>query len=119
MATKETIEELFMAPIRERNITLHMIAGNHDTYYKNTNRINTLKALYENDGYPNLHLYWEKPVELEFDGLQVMLCPWICDENQEISLDMMRNTRAKVLMGHFEINGFRWNTTHVQTGTSQ
>ena len=37
--------ERFIKPIVHRNIKMHMIVGNHDTYYRNTNEINSLYEL--------------------------------------------------------------------------
>ena len=34
--------EHFVKPMIERGITMDLIIGNHDTYYKNTNEVNSL-----------------------------------------------------------------------------
>jgi DNA repair exonuclease SbcCD nuclease subunit len=34
------------------------------------------------------------------------MMPWICPENYQASLDEMKNTKAEICMGHFEIAGF-------------
>ena len=39
------LRERFILPIASRGIKMHIMAGNHDTYYKNTNEINSLYEL--------------------------------------------------------------------------
>ena len=39
------LRERFILPIVHRGIKMHIMAGNHDTYYKNTNEINSLYEL--------------------------------------------------------------------------
>jgi len=34
------------------------------------------------------------------------MVPWICAENFQESIDVMKNTPATLCMGHFEIAGF-------------
>ena len=48
----------------------------------------------------------DKPTELEFDSLKVLLVPWICSENYNECLESLNSTRADIVMGHFELNGF-------------
>jgi len=106
-ATAMRLEEDLMRPLFERGITAHMVVGNHDTYFKNTNDINSLKQLYLHSKYTeNINIYWEKPVELEFDGVKIVLCPWINQENYESSMSILKDTQAQIVMGHFEIQGF-------------
>ena len=35
----------FLNPLRENGMTMDIIPGNHDTYYKNTNELNSLKII--------------------------------------------------------------------------
>jgi hypothetical protein len=50
--------------------------------------------------------YWNDAVEIELGGCKIMLCPWICAENEERIKESIAKTDAQVLMGHFEILGF-------------
>ena len=103
--TSSQLEEHLIKPIHERNIPTDMIIGNHDVYFKNTNEINSMGQLYGHSFY-NFGCYWEKPVERNYDGLNVLLVPWICDENYEVTMKAIEETDAQILMGHFEIQGF-------------
>jgi len=102
------LEEDFIKPICDRNLFAHIIIGNHDTFYKNTNNINSMKQLYGHSKYAqdNMSLYWDGPVEIVLDGTKIVLCPWICDDNYEKTMEFLKNTDAQILMGHFEIDGF-------------
>ena len=103
--TSDALENHLIKPLTERNIRADFIIGNHDCYFKNTNEINSMRQLYDHSKY-NINVYWDKPVELDYDGLKVMLVPWICDENYDDSMKAMEKTDAQILMGHFEIQGF-------------
>jgi len=111
--TARNTETYFIKPCYDMGIDVHIIAGNHDTYYKNTNEVNSLRELYSETKYDNLNLYWEKPTELHFDGCDIMLAPWICADNSHETLEIFQNTKAQVLMGHFEISGFEMMKGHL------
>jgi DNA repair exonuclease SbcCD nuclease subunit len=104
--TAKNLDEQFMKPIRDRDMSLHVILGNHDTYYRNTNDINGIRQLYGNSYYQAYHIYENDPVELDLDGCHVMLCPWISPSNKDRAMRAIENTKAQILMGHFEIQGF-------------
>jgi DNA repair exonuclease SbcCD nuclease subunit len=80
-----------------------LLVGNHDTYYKNTNEVNSLGLLLNE--YTNVQQI-HKPVELEFDGTSILAVPWICPENHAEVLQAMEETKAQIVIGHFEIQGF-------------
>ena len=89
---------------------VHMIVGNHDSYYKNTNNTNSPQLLLKD--YTNVKTY-SSPTEIKVDNLNILLLPWICMENEEQSLKMIKKTKAKVIMGHLELQGFRVNRSLV------
>jgi DNA repair exonuclease SbcCD nuclease subunit len=99
--TAKRLRDDFISPLRERNITAHLIIGNHDTYYKNTNSVNSIREFYEND----FRIY-ESTEVVEFDGVPILFIPWICDDNRDTTLELIRNTDAQIAMGHLEIAGF-------------
>jgi len=89
---------------------VHMIIGNHDCYYKNTNDVNSPKLLLQT--YPNIKTYSEV-TEIKLDKLKVLLVPWINSENYESIATAIQKTSSKVAMGHLELNGFRAHRGHV------
>jgi DNA repair exonuclease SbcCD nuclease subunit len=90
-----------------KNYEVHMIVGNHDSYYKNTNNTNSPQLLLKD--YPNIWTY-SSPTEIKVGNLDIFLLPWICMENEEQSMKMIKKTKAKVAMGHLELHGFRVNS---------
>lgn len=90
-------------PIRDKGINLHCIVGNHDIYFKNTNRVNSPNLLLQE--YPELKVY-DSPEVVNFDGLDILMMPWINNENYEESVKMIEETSATIMMGHLEFKGF-------------
>ena len=103
--TARRLREDFLKPLDNRNLDVHFIAGNHDTYFKNTNNINALRELVVGK-YPTFNVYFNYPVEVEFENLIVLMLPWICDENRKLSLEKIKSTPAQIVMGHLELAGF-------------
>ena len=89
--------------IRELGITLHMITGNHDVYYKNTNDINSPELLLSD--YENIIVY-SKPTTTTIEGVSICMLPWINSENEAEIHQHLKQTSAKIVMGHLELNGF-------------
>ena len=89
---------------------VHMITGNHDCYYKNTNNVNSPNLLLQS--YPNVKTY-SSPTEIKVGNLNMLLLPWICMENEEQSLKAIKNTKSKIAMGHLELQGFHVNRSVV------
>ena len=96
-------KKMFFDKLEERGIRVHMLAGNHDTYYKNTNEVNSPDLLLVE--YGNIDVI-SKPETIIIDGTSICMMPWICPENYQESIDEMKNTKAEICMGHFEIAGF-------------
>ena len=95
------VREYFIQPLKDRGIELHCILGNHDVYYRNTNKINSMRELFYND----FHIY-EKPTTLEFDGLRIAMLPWVNKENTEEFMKYIQNVNAPILVGHLELDGY-------------
>lgn len=100
-------KEMFFDPLINMGIQVHMLAGNHDTYFKNTNDVNSVGLLLRE--YDNIHVI-DTPQTIHLDygneSSDICMMPWICAENFEISMSELKNTSAAVCMGHFEIAGF-------------
>ena len=102
--TANRLRKDFLVPLDERGITMDVIAGNHDTYFKNTNEINSLTELVDQK-YNGISIYYE-PIEKVYDGVKILLLPWICDDNRERTYKIMETTDAQICMGHLELQGF-------------
>ena len=103
--TAHNFQENFWKRLWDLKIDTHIILGNHDTYYKNTNKVNFTHLIKTFDGANEPWIY-EKPATVNFDGLDILLLPWICPETEEESIYEIDNSHAEVAMGHLEIKGF-------------
>jgi hypothetical protein len=88
---------------RLKDYEVHMLLGNHCTYYKNTNRINSPELLLEQ--YENIKIYSE-PKEILMGKKVFLMLPWINKENQEEVLRRLETSEADICCGHLELNGF-------------
>ena len=88
---------------QELGIKLYNIVGNHDAYYKNTNNVNSVDCLLSQ--YKNVIPISESK-EYKIGGANMLLVPWICQDNQDQTLDVLKKSKAKIVMGHLELNGF-------------
>lgn len=102
--TLSSVRKRFVEPLVANNIKMYIILGNHDTYYKNTNEINSIKELFQN---MDEFILIDKPTDLEFDNLCMTLIPWITPENESEFVSAIRKSSCRVLCGHFEIVGFQ------------
>ena len=88
---------------RLKDYKVHMILGNHCTYYKNTNRINSPELLL--DQYKNIRIY-ASPEEITLGGKKFLMMPWINSGNKEECLKMISESQADIMCGHLECDGF-------------
>ena len=100
----EWAKRVVFNPLKKYDV--HMIIGNHDTYYKNTNEVNSPELLLQT--YPNIKTY-SKPTEVNVGGLDILFLPWINQGNEELSLNTIKKTSCRCAMGHLELQGFRVN----------
>ena len=104
----EWAKRVVFEPLRDYEV--YMIIGNHDCYYKNTNSVNSPSLLLQT--YPNIRTY-SSPQTVKVGGLDIMMVPWICSENYDETLNQIKKSKAKVAMGHLELQGFRVNRNLV------
>ena len=91
----------------DSGLTVHMIIGNHDIYYRETNTVNSLKPYNE---IPNIHIYTDaEPVSFngEHKGL---LVPW-----ETFDYNTMKDGKYDVMFGHFEFIGAMHNAVSSDT----
>ena len=104
----EWSKRVVFEPLKKYKV--HLITGNHDCYYKNTNEVNSPELLLKD--YTNIKTY-SSPKTVKIEGLSILLLPWICSENYEESLKEIKKSKAKIVMGHLEINGFKATRGHM------
>jgi DNA repair exonuclease SbcCD nuclease subunit len=107
--TLKRAKDMFFSRLHAHGIKVHMLAGNHDTYFKNTNEVNSVGLLLQE--YDNINII-DHPTTIHLgDGVDpfkypICMMPWICAENHNDSLETLKDTKAEICMGHFEIAGF-------------
>ena len=94
----------FLKPLRQHGITMDIIRGNHDTYYKNTGELNSLKELLGH--YMHEVTIISDPTVMDYDGLKMGLVPWIDEENTDQTMAFLKNAQCDMIGGHFEIEGY-------------
>ena len=88
-------------------LTVHMIIGNHDIYYREANNVHSLKPYSE---IPNIFIYTEaEPVQFNGDH-KGMLVPW-----ETFDFSTMKDTPCDVMFGHFEFIGAVHNAVSSDT----
>ena len=99
--TFHRVRENYFERLKPYNV--HMLLGNHCTYYKNTNRINSPELLLEQ--YKNITIYSE-PKEILMGKKVFLMLPWINKENQEEVYGLLERSEADICCGHLELTGF-------------
>ena len=95
----------FFDVLWKEKIDTHIIIGNHDTYFKNTNEVNAVENLYTSFDGINEPFIYTRPKVVEFDGLPILFLPWICEDNKEESYNMIQTAKADLVFGHLEVKG--------------
>jgi DNA repair exonuclease SbcCD nuclease subunit len=95
---------IFLRRLRDFGIHMDIIPGNHDCYFKNTNRLNALKELLGH--YMSEVRIIEEPTVVDYDGCKVALLPWINNENEQETREFIQNCKADICGAHLELNGF-------------
>lgn len=93
----------FLKPLRELGMTMDIIRGNHDTFYKNTGELNSLKELLGH--YMNEVNIIHNPTVMEYGSMRMGVVPWIDAESEKRSFNFIANAKCDWLGGHFEIVG--------------
>lgn len=108
--TLKSCREYFFDQAKKRGIKVVMIVGNHDTFFKNTNDINSPGLLLRD--YDNVVAY-TGPMEYNFSGCSILLMPWICTDNYNECMEAIKIAKtSKVMFGHLEIAGFQMYKGH-------
>ena len=96
--------KVVLDPLRKYDV--HMIVGNHDSFLRNSNEINSPELLLKD--YPNIKTY-SSPTNTKICGIDMTLIPWICTENHDETIKVIQKSKAKIAMGHLELKGFKVN----------
>lgn len=103
-------KEKFFDVLEEEGIHFDTLIGNHDMMYLHDTTKNT-PALYLVE-YDNVRIF-DKPTTVNYNGFNIDFIPWVCDTNKDDILKFIKNTKSKICIGHFEINGFEMSKGHM------
>ena len=109
----------FIERLWKMGIDTHIIIGNHDTFHKNTNDLNSIEEIFTTaEGKIEPWMY-SSPKEVDFDGLGIVMMPWVCEDNYGECMRMIQNTQCQILMGHLQVSGFEqhigsWNNEGLE-----
>lgn len=95
---------MFLEKLREYGITMDIIAGNHDLFYRDTSKLCSLNELLGH--YMNEVNIIHKPTVLDYDGTKIGLLPWINKDNEDESFEFLKKAKANILCAHLELQGF-------------
>lgn len=85
-------------------VHVYILLGNHDVYYKSTNKLSSPQLLLKD--YKNVTII-DSPVQLTtIEDVKCCLIPWVTEDNYDECVTAIAETPAPVLFGHFEFVGF-------------
>lgn len=96
-------KQYFFDKLKEYDLEMITLIGNHDTYFRNTVKVNSPKLILHN--YDNIRII-DSPEKITINGVDTLFIPWICDENEEECLKLIKNPKVDFCFGHFEIRNF-------------
>jgi DNA repair exonuclease SbcCD nuclease subunit len=98
-----------------REIDIYMITGNHDVYWKNTNKVTSLDYFNMCFNSDRIHII-KDPTEM----YNMLLLPWITQDNREVIMEAVNKSEMEYCLGHFEFSGFKQhkNDTFLSKGMS-
>ena len=109
--TLKFVHEQWFKRFEENDITLYQMNGNHDVFFKNTNRINWIDSMLDNSTYTKIINCSDVETHKIYDT-DIDILPWINEENEHKVFDHMKNSKAKYLFGHLEMSGFELTPGH-------
>jgi len=101
--TLNSMKDILFYPLKEMGANIKVIIGNHDIYYKNTLKVNSMEELTK--GMDHVSVYTD-PCEVALTkDHKVLFVPWICNDNEDETRELIEKTRTKVAFGHLQIEG--------------
>lgn len=108
--TLHNLRKRFIERLIGMDIDFHVIVGNHDVPYRNTNDVNAMNEMF--GFHPSVTIY-SKPKTVMFGSTEIAIIPWINNTNMSDTLDFISSTPAQICFGHFEITGFEMDRGNV------
>lgn len=102
--------EMFFDKLKQYDINVVAILGNHDVFYRNTNDVNSMDII--ESSYDNVHVIDEYE-EFTVGSKTFGLMSWVNNENLERNLNRIKEANTNYLLGHFEIKNFEMTKGNV------
>lgn len=96
--------ENFLVPVLERDLTVYVLCGNHDIYYKESLEVSSIYEVL--NPYPDNFKLIDKPTDCTIKGHSFLLVPWVCKENIDSVSNAIIESNSDYCAGHFEFDGF-------------
>ena len=96
-------KEMFFDPCSNNNYPVHMLVGNHDCYFKNSNEVNSVSLVLKE--YENIEAYEDIPRLASIGSLDVLFVPWIASAHRVESIRQIETAKAEFVMGPLEVIG--------------
>ena len=78
--------------------------GNHDIYWRENVSVNSSDLLLRD--YNNIDVIME-PTTVRFQDTNIDIIPWICQDNENQVRKFIKDSKADLCLGHFEIENFQ------------
>lgn len=91
---------------------IRVLVGNHDMHMRERIWPNSI------DEHLSLNARvrgYSVPTQINIDGMNIDLIPWICQDNYERVMQHIGVTSSDVCIGHFELTGFRFYPGNIAT----
>lgn len=95
-------KEVFVNQAQSRNVFVDVLVGNHDIPFRHSLKNNSPQQIL---GHEENFTVYDKPTLNIYRDRDIMLMPWICKENYDECMEVIRNG-GDTIIGHFEIKGF-------------
>jgi DNA repair exonuclease SbcCD nuclease subunit len=102
--TAQWVYQNYREPMAKLGIHEMILVGNHDCYLKQSTAINSIQELCRDNHDVTVV---SEPCRVNLDGHELVLLPWICDENRDASMRLIEDTKAALVLGHLELAGFQ------------
>lgn len=81
---------------------IHTLVGNHQSFYKDTNKINSPSLLLKD--YDNVKVY-SNPTTIKIHNLSIDVFPWLNKNNINQLYSVIKNSSSSLAVGHLEFRG--------------
>lgn len=102
-STLSVVRNEFLGPLTsDLKVPLWVLVGNHDTYYRNTLKVNGIEQSFGDFLKSGKMRLFDSPTETDIG----LIIPWICEENQEHVKSSINSSSSDFCFGHFELTGY-------------